>query len=210
MSAHYLVDLFASPFSTAAILDVHSPPSGQSRLQGALVIRVPDTVPVVNPTNLSDLLTKKYQGVLASFAGFPNVAYDDLLDVSGLDLSATGTKGSFGDRGTVILADGGIVETVLVPLGGSDITQCVVTWENYTVTNADPATGILGRTYAEVAPGPGVMTCQVSVDGGTTFQAALDGAVLNIPLLAQGTDLVLRWTNTSGGRVGLGSWAFVY
>ena len=58
INTHYLVDLFANPFSGAQILDVRSPENGQSRAQGAHVIRVPANISVSNPTDMGDLLTK--------------------------------------------------------------------------------------------------------------------------------------------------------
>ena len=209
MSTHYLVDLFGNPLTSARILDVRSPPSGQSPVQGTLVIRVPDTIQVQNPTNLGDLIAKKHQGLLASYAGFAHMAYDDLLDLTGLDLAASGTGGTFGGRGVVLVAPGALVQTQAAPLTGTP-SQSVVMWENFTYTDSDPATGTLVRTYGEVAPSPSVMTCQVSYNGGVSFQSVLSGAVNNIALPDQGSSLILRWTNQTAGKVGLGSWAVVY
>lgn len=210
MSLHYLVDLYTTPLSSSRILDVHTPEAGASPVNGAILIRVPDGVSVVNPLDLGDLLTKKYQGLLALYAGFPNIAYDDLLDATGINYATVSLSGTFGERGTVQMETFATLDTLPVALAGPPVTQCVVTWENYAITQTDPASGRVSRVYTDVPATPGNMTCQVSVDGGATFTTTLDGGVATIPLASQGNSLVLRFINQAAGRLGLGSWAVIY
>jgi hypothetical protein len=210
MSAHYLINIADNPVATATIQDVRYPTNGQSTINGHFVVRVPDGVAVKNPVDVSDLITKKYQGLLAAFAGFANVTYDDLLDVSGLDLAALGTLGTFGLRNQVALQPGGSLQTVVTPLASSP-TQAILTWELYEVTDLDPSASYLTRTYKELAASPSFATVQVSFDGGVTFLTATDSIVLNIPLISQGNQMIVRVTNAHATkRVRVGSWAAIY
>ena len=59
MSQHYLIDLFGNPVSTARIIDVRDPTNLQTMMNGSFIIRVPSGVQVVNPVNVTDLLTQK-------------------------------------------------------------------------------------------------------------------------------------------------------
>ena len=179
MSQHYLIDLFGNPVSTARIIDVRDPTNLQTMMNGSFIIRVPSGVQVVNPVNVTDLLTQKYQGLLAENAGMTRVTFDDLLDGSHLDPTAS-QLGFFGQRGTISLSD------------------------------SDPSTDRLQRTYTELASTPSQLTCSVSFDGGVTFNTTTDSTILNIPLTSQGTSFIIRLTNVTSGRLYIGSWAIVY
>ena len=210
MSAHYLVDIHANPLSGARILDVTEPTGGQSLMNGGHVIRVPDYISVQDPVDVADLVMKKYQGMLAYYAGFPYVTFDDLLDSAYIDFAYGGLKGSFGDRGAVWLPPGGELRTVSVPLSGLAPTHAVVTWEAFSTQYTDPSSGRALRTYVEESTGPGNFSCQVSFDGGTHFYPTTDGEVLSIPLAGQGLNFKLSLTNVSSQRLNIGSWAVVY
>ena len=209
MSAHYLVDLFANPFANASILDVRNPPTGQSLSNGVLVVRVPDGVRVQRPVDYTDLVTQKYAGLLGFYAGFTRIAFDDLIDVLSVN-TATSSKVLLGDRSSIALYPAGVLETVSTPLSGAAATQAILLWETYEYTDADDKNDRFQRTYSEVPSDPSNITCQVSFNGGLTFNAITDGATLNIPLLDQGTNLVVRFTNASLSKLFLGSWALIY
>jgi hypothetical protein len=210
MSANYLINIHANPLAGARILDVTEPTGGQSLLNGGQVIRVPDYISVQDPTNVTDLITKKYQGLLAFYAGFSFITFDTLLDSTFIDFAYPNLKGSFGDRGAVWLPAGGELRTVMVPLAGAPPTQAIVTWEAYSVQYTDPKTDRVLRTYVEESTGPGNFTCQVSFDNGANFYSTTDGAILNIPVLGMGTSFILSLVNVSGQRLNIGSWAVVY
>lgn len=212
MGAHYLIDQHGSPITTADIHDVRYPANGQSVLNGNFIVRVPDGVAVRRPSTVADLLTKKYQGLLARYAGFTRIAYDDLIDTTSVDLTYVGTRGQFGDRNQISLnTSGGAMQSTTVALTGPAPSQVVVTWEAYEVTDSDPKTGRMVRTYVELPSSGTYSTVQVSFNGGGTWNAAVDGGVLNIPLASQGTNFIIRITNPHvSKRVRIGSWAVVY
>jgi hypothetical protein len=213
MSAHYLIDLYGNPLGSARILDVRNPSNDQSLSNGSFVVRVPDGVQVVNPTDLTDLLTKKYVGLLAFYTGFTRISFDDLTDASGVN-TAPGTSSALttGLRGSVGLypTAGARVQSVVTPLTPAQPTVCVVTFETFRYTSTDDKNDRYQRTYEEIASSPSSITCSVSFNGGATFLPTTEGAVLNIPLADQGTNFVIRLTNVSGQRLFLGSWAVIY
>lgn len=208
--SHYLIDLFSPVLASSEILSVNDNPNGESPLQGNFVVRVPNGVRVQDPTNLGDLLTKKYAGLLTSYAGFTQIAYDDLLDTTGLDLTATGTDGMFGYRGAIKLNPHGIVQSMIVTLAGAAPAQAVVTWETYEVTLSDIESGPITRTYVERPSDPSYVTCEVTFDNGATWFSVLDGVVFNIAPALQGTSFKIRLRNTTMTPLHIGSWALCY
>jgi hypothetical protein len=208
--SHYLVDVHSNPLSGARVLDVTDPPDGRSLMNGGSIIFVPNYVSVQDPTGVADLITKKYQGLLAYYAGFGNIVYDDLLDTLGVDFGNPGLKGSFGDRGAITLPRTGFFSSLPVALG-SPPAQAIITWDSYTTTcDTATTTDRTLRHYKEASSGPSNWTCQVSFDGGLHYYPTTDGAVLNIPVVGRGTSFVLHLTNISGDKLGLGSWALIY
>lgn len=209
MTAHYLIDMFGNPLSSSAIVDVREPTNGQSLANGCFIVRIPDFIQVQNPTDLNDLLTKKYQGLLAFYAGFTHIAYDDLMDPLSLNLAYAGTGGFFGERNTIALSPGASIQSVVIPLASTP-TVAVITWEVFRYLNADPKADRLQRTYWERPSTGSFTTCSVSFDGGVHFEATTDGAVHNIPLAYQGSSFIIRLTNSSSDIQHIGSWAVIY
>jgi hypothetical protein len=210
--AHYLVDLFGSPVTSSAINAVSYPQNGQTVMNGNFVVRVQDGIQISPPpTTLSDLLTKKHAGLLAFYAGFTHLAYDDLLDTADVDLTAS--VGMFGQRGTAALPPNGvgIFQTTMAPLTGSAPAYAVVTWELWEALDTDPATDRTVRTYSELPSSSSYATATVSFDNGATFISVTNGATLFIPLGNQGTSFILRLVNAHATkRVRVGSWAILY
>lgn len=209
MSSYYLIDLHTNPFANSRILDVVETTSGSALMSGGCVVRVPDYVGVKDPTSLADLLAKKATGILAYYAGFSYITYDDLTDTTGIDLGSATIQGIFGQRGSVSLpAMTGRFESKKSVLSGAAPSQAFVTWEAYTVTVDDPADGLTTRTYTEVPSSS--LSCEVSFDDGANYYAATDGNIVNVPMMGQGTDFRIRFDNTSSDRVYVGSWAVIY
>jgi hypothetical protein len=213
VSTHYLVDPFTPSLATAKVIDVRLSASGVSPAQGGHIIRVPDEVSVQNPSGLLDLLNKKYAGLLAAYVGFTYVTYDDLWDPSGIDLAAVpvgSRRCQLGSRGSISFEPSSRLQTTISGLS-SIPSQVYVLFELYRWTYTDPATGLLGRTYHEVDHNPTDIVAEASFDGGSHWYPYIDGGLLNIPLVGQGDQFLLRWTSTaSADRTWLGSWAVIY
>ncbi len=203
MSKHYLVDMFGT--APQDILDVRPGPS--SPTVGTFVVRLPDGIVIDNPTDASDLVTKKYAALLAYYANFTSVAYDALLDSSGLDLATVGIIGTFGGGGSVSVGPTGPVNTNMVTLG-SVPSQAVLVWETFTYTDTSPASDVFTRTYVESASSD--LTVTASFNNGGTSVAVLDGVPFNIAGPDQGSSLILNFSNPGASRVFLGSWALLY
>lgn len=206
---HYLLDQFASPISSATVLDVAEAANGQTVTNGAFVIRVPGFVALSSqPSSLNSLLTEKYAGLLAHFTGFTNMVYDDMLDTSGVNFATTPAS-FFGDRGSIGISPNGILETVTIPLVLTPSTA-ILTWELFTYTYSDPANGRLTRTYNEVASTPAAATVTVSFDNGANYLPTTDSTSIIIGGGQQGDDLRIRFQNVTSNRLYLGSWALIY
>ena len=205
MSLHYLID----PFTIAGdIIDVSTAELGLTDATGSTVIRVPDGVAIhTNPTNLADLFLEKYDGLLAFYAGFPQIFADPCMDVLTADLAASdGLLASSGFVNHCLLSNGVYFSTVFLGALAPAPTQAVLTWESYRFTDNDDRTERFQRIYDETAD----LTCLVSFNGGVTFNPTTDGAVLNIPVPDQGPDLQVQFFNPAGYRVYLGSWALIF
>ena len=208
MSTFYLLDQHANPVSSATIRDVSYPEDGRVLMNGSFVVRVEDGLAVRKPTTMADLLTQKHASYLAITPGYTAVAFDDLLDSTGIDV-ANSTKVTLGERGQVSLYPTGSIRTIAATLGSTP-TQAVLYYEVYEVEDADPAAGRMTRTYHELTPSL-YTTAQVSFNGWATQMSATNGGLLNIAVPDEGTSFILKITNTDPSkRIRLGSWTLCY
>lgn len=208
MSTLYVVDMFGQPFSSAKILDVRGGPNAV--LNGGVIVRVPDYISVQDPADVTDLLTKKHQGMLAYYAGYTNVTYDDLMDLVNVDTAALNVAGNFGLRNNVSIAPLKLFRSSVVALTGPAPAQAVFTWETYSVQTSDPATGRVEQTYVEESSSVSTFMCSVSFDNGAHWYSTWDGALLNIPVVGQGTQFLIEFENMPGRPLRVGSWAVLY
>ena len=217
MSSYYLIDLHHDPFLASRILDVAETTTlvgSSTPMNGGTIVRVPDYVGLKDPADVSTLLTQKYAGLLAYYAGFTYVTHDDLLDAADVDFGEPTLKGKFGDRNAICLPPnfGGIAgrfQSTVATLSGPAPSQAIITWEVYRVDLADPALDRAVLTYVEVPASN--FTCDVTFDNGVHVYPATDGSVLNVPLGGQGTNFAIRLTNNSAtDHLYVGSWAVIY
>lgn len=205
MSIHYLIDPFTN---NGDIVDVTTSLNGQTDATGSTVIRVPDGVAIHNnPSTLTTLIAEKYDGLLASYAGFPEILADPCLDNLTVSLpDCTGAILSDGFVNHCITPPGTLFSTI-VPLAFAP-TQAVLVWEEFSYIDVDEKTGRMRRTYAE-GSGSGLL-CVVSFDGGVNANPVTNGTVFNIPVPDQGASFQIAFGNLTGNRIYLGSWAVVY
>lgn len=215
MSTHYLISLFNDEIN-----DVVGS-SGQTLSTGNYVVRVPDDVSVQNPTNLADLLTKKYTGILGNSGLFTQYINDDMLDGTGVNTGAS-TGIFLGNNGSVGLYPKHGAQTPLLQTTPYNITwggpgagpvQAVLHYELFDFVDTDPMTSVYTRSYREVATDIDV-TAQISFNGGTDYFSTSDKELLSIPGGSTGTQVILRFTRTTDinvrGRVYLGSWSVLF
>lgn len=210
MSVHYLMDLFTSPVTSAGILDVLDPVSNQSVMNGGFIVRVPTFAPIDVPSTptLTNVLAAKHAAMLSYFTGYSNMKYDDMLDTSGIDLTAT-TTGVFGSRGCVALPPSATMQSVAISLGSTP-ANVVLTWEVFSIIDADPGTDRFTRKYNELSTISSFTTATVSTNNGSAYTAATDRAVTAISGPNQGNQLIVKITNASSFRLYLGGWALMY
>lgn len=214
MDTYYLIDLFDDSISS-----VENPATSQL-LVGKYAIRIPAGINITPPTNLSSLISKKYQAILGYFGYFSNIAFDDMLDSSGVDTSGgSGTTGVIlGDKGHVGFYPQSTINPVLVTVTnvlpwsgpGAGPSQIVLDYELFAYQDVDGKASRYSRSVVEKVPDTDA-TCQISFDGGVTYTLATNKAITNIALADQGVNMVLKFTRSAGaGRVYLGSWAVLY
>lgn len=215
MSTHYLIDLHTNPVANSEINDVRFSATGSTILGGNFIVRVPDGVSIgtTPPTDLTDLLTKKYQGLLAFHSGYTQITFDDFLDATNFDIANSSLTASSDRVGTCITGiPGGIYQSLPVALTGPAPVQAVILFETFDVTADYPLADRTTRTYSETDPGA-VGTCDVSFNGGVSFITGVtEGSLINIAGPDQGTSFVFRFNAglVFPSRVFIGSWAVLY
>jgi hypothetical protein len=222
MSSHYLIDLFSTvatvappsspPFEGAPIIAVDNSPSGQTLVNGAFVVRVPNNAALIDPVtlqpsipqNLGDLLAKKYTGLLSAFAGYPYITFNDMLSTTGV----TVTSGGLGDRGSIWINPGGTLTSTATLTEAP--TNGVFTWEVFSYIDSDPSGGRYSRMYNEIPTSPGNTTAQVSFNNGVTYLPISDSMDFSIPSADQGMNFSVQITNNTPSKLFVGSWALIF
>lgn len=221
MSTHYLVSQFDNQIN-GVIAANGAPPT--STITGNYVVRVPDDVPVRNPTGLTDLLNKKYAGILGTHGLFTQIVYDDMLDSLGVDTGLS-LGMTLGDRSVVGVYPtnpsygGNQPQLQTTPMGivwggpPPGPPQALLTYELFEYVDTDDKGQVYVRQYREI-PADLDLSVQVSFNGGANFIPTTDKALISVPIPFRGTSVVLRFTRTTDivahGRVLIGSWAVLF
>ncbi len=218
MSSLYVIDYHTATFANSKIVDVLVGGSAPVQYPGGCIVNVPDYLTVRDPVGLytaqTGLITQKATAMLAAYPGFTRIATDDLLDITDLNLVAAGAytpKGAFGDRGKCRLRATQTVRTVMQTLTAPAPSTCVIVWEAFETTRTtSTSTSQTALTYTERSPSD--LTCNVSFDNGGSWLTATSGGVLTVPVINQGTQLILEFTGTGSLSTprGLGGWAVIY
>lgn len=200
MSTHYLLSL-----DTDEIVDVSIPVTTPPRtvLNGQYVIRVPDEIPVKNPTSRADLLDKKYAGILSSVGMFTSMDWDDMLDPTGIDL-AESSQVVTGYRGANAIRSLGSLQTQVAFRNLSG--QACIVYEAYTYEYTHGPDGIR-RVYVEELSDTSV-GITLNLDGQSPITGIVSGVPFSIPTPSNWYSIT--FTSTVTRPVYLGSWAFLY
>ncbi len=210
MGTLYLIDAHDTVLLSSKINDVANVMAGHShKIRGSFPVNVPFDIPIDgNPTDLNDLVTKKYLGILAIYPGYNHILFDEQID--GLDWEHPGSCSTVGSRQTTSV--GGSGSNLLISATQtlvSSPTTAVIRFEFFQYLESDPSTGQFTRSYQDVTTA-GDIVFQVSFNGGTSYINASNGVLLNIPLGDQGNQFKVLCYRTAGTRTHIGSWAVVY
>jgi hypothetical protein len=219
VSTYYLVDL-----STNQINDVVSSTSSSPSvlITGNYVVKVESNIPIENPVDLSDLLTKKYLGILGSHGLFTQISYDDMLDPSNIDFTnsrgvITGYNGVNGLYAKPPSGAVPILQTTShsITWGGSGLgpSEAILEYEVFTYLDVDQVGNPLNRYYQELSTDLD-LSVDISFNGGLNFFSTTNKALVTIPSYARGDQIVVKFTRetdvTSIPRVFIGSWSVLY
>jgi len=216
MSTHYLFDAHTAPIGDSKLREVsfQAGTAAVINITGAFPVQVDDHVQLDNSIlTLSDVLTEKYAGLLATYPGFTRITFDDLLDAANVDTSgpSSTTNMQTGERYAMNLAPGGVLQSTAVALTGPDPTEAIVVWETFINDGTSHTTrDERGRVLYEQKNDTGA-TASVSFDGGANFNSVTSGGLLSIPLAQRGLSFIIRLTNALGFEtVYPASWAVIY
>ncbi len=213
---HYLISLY-----NQEILNVASPQGSPlaTPVVGASVVRTTAETTVVNPVDLSDLLSQKYAAMLVSHGGLASrITYDAMRDPDNIDFSnsvgiVSGYQGVNGLYPTAPGIPDPVLQTTSYSLTGPVASQATLVYELFEYLDTDSKSDRYLRVYSEITPDIDV-SAELSFNGGSTWTPALSEALVPISLADRGSQLVVRFTRTTDltnhGRIFVGSWAVLY
>jgi len=216
MASLYLVDAHNTVLNNSKINDTLSVPAGLSytgtrSTRGSFVVQVPYEVPLEGtPTDLTDIMTKKYQGILSLYPGYSNILYDEQTDATGWAFPpGVGTPiCTVGERQSTSVSTGGTLDSVVTVLGTTP-AQCVLRWESYQYIYTDDPSLVVDRQYNEQDGTQ--FAVSVSFNNGANFNAVTSGVVFSIPLAHQGNQFKIRFQRNAGVfKLGLAAWSLIY
>lgn len=209
MSTHYLIDGHTTPVESSLINDVRISMDGRSVANGNFVVPVPGHVKLAEkPLNLQNLLDQKFLGILASYPGYTQIIYEDLLSTSDLVPVPGSSSLKLGMRGIAALAEGSIVTTPTAL--GSNVSVLIACVESHRWYYTNPKSGRMERIFEEALD---AFSLEVSTNGGSDFSPASNGSLTKIPLGLEGSSLQLRITANNSPtekEAHLTSWAVIY
>jgi hypothetical protein len=210
MATHYLIDAHTTTLLSSEINDVRYPQDGRSEVPGSFVVVVPDGIKLsASPTDLQDLLDKKYEALLAEYPGYTNIVYDDCLDATGYTVSLN-DRAKLGFRGGIGVGSSARVTTPIAPLGATVSQYILLVEANRWVLSYD-SEGRLHRTFEEDFTTD--LGLQVSTNGGSDYTNAVNGQLNQITIGDEGTDLRVRFEpsfSDNSTPVYITSWAVIY
>jgi hypothetical protein len=222
MGTIYLVDAHSTVLGTSRIRDTVNLQSGSLNLRGSFPVNVPFDVPVDGvPSDLTDLVSKKYTGLLSLYPGYTTILYDEQIDGIGWDEATSITLGNgiggffIGERQTtgvvpVGSSSDGLLATDLHVLTSTP-TSCVVRYEAFRYGLTDPISGVAARTYQETIDSNFQVYVTFNNDPDpSAWLLVTNGAMLTIPLVNQGNQFRLSLFNETTQKTWLGSWALIY
>jgi len=212
MGTLYLIDAHNTVLLSSKINDVANLIAGDTHsLRGSFPVNVPFDIPIDgNPTDLNDLITKKYLGILAIYPGFNHILFDEQIDASDWGTGSGSIAYTLGFRQNNSVHGGAsdfLVSTTQALSSTPD--TAVLRFEFFQYIEADPISGQYTRAYQDITTASDIVF-EVSFNGGTSYLAVSNGVLVNIPLGSQGNQFKVRIHRTAGTPAFIGSWAVVY
>jgi hypothetical protein len=213
MGTVFMLDAHTSPITNSEINDTIPIEKGDTQiLNGSFLVNVPFGVPMDGIcSDLNDLLTKKFAGLLAIYPGYTYIDYDEGIDGLGWDATDS-IHVRIGSRCTTTIMSGGYLTSNLVSLSGPAPSAAILTWEVFEIQgllSENPKNGVLVRRYVEKDADD--FSVWASFDDGVTWTSGISDGVQFSPYpWGMGTDFRVRFANLSPDRRWIGSWAVIY
>lgn len=216
MPTIYMIDAHNSVLGSSKINDTVNIPAGYTEtrsMRGSFPVSVPFDVPIDgNPTDLNDLITKKYAATLSLYPGYSNILFDEQTDSDGW-VTPTGLRGlAIGSRQTTyMLANRSSFLTSNSVTLVSTPSVAIFRWEAFEMLYTDASGLTSTRLYREASPAS--WNVSVTLNGASTWIPVTSGVPFNVSLANQGTSFQVRFNRASiatPAKVFLGSWALIY
>jgi len=198
-------------------------------INGNFVVTVPNTVYVsLDPAmDLDDLQSRKAAGLLAYYSAFSDIIFEDFANSNGIEVPVSPDPDilratisdtaalSFCPFGVSLLptngTDPGRLTSATVDLGAPPASQEVlVLWDIFELVNTESySDGVVQQYYSELSPDG--ITCEVSLDGGTTWEPVYNNTYTT--LTHTGQYVKVRFTNNatySTKKVWVGSYSLLH
>lgn len=211
MGTLYLIDAHNPVLLSSKINDVANVMEGNTHaLRGSFPVNVPFDIPIDGaPTDLNDLITKKYLGILAIYPGFHHILFDEQVDSLDWD-NPGGSSYTLGSRqNNSVRGKSSDYLYSLTQTLATTPTTAVFRYEFFQYIESDPSSGQYTRKYQDITNASDIVI-DVTFNGGNSFLTATNGALLNIPIGDQGNQFSLQVHRTAGTPAYIGSWAIVY
>lgn len=209
MSTLYMFDAHANPVANAKLTEARYNAT-ECHGTGFFVVPVSETMALTSePTSLSSCLAAKYAAMLAYYATYASIAYEDFTAAPGVNYGSSSNL-VVGQRGCTKLLptpSAGVYRSSTVALGGTPSTA-VVLWDLHLMSDQNTPTAPMERIW-QTRPASDA-TFEVSFNNGATWIVATSGGLMNISGPDQGSNLVVRITNTQPTPCWLSSWAVLY
>lgn len=211
MGTLYLIDAHNPTLLSSKINDTVNLQTGDTQsVRGSFPVNLPFDIPMDGvPADVSELITKKYQGILTIYPGYTHILYDEQIDATGWDTTASAgfTLGERQNNSVRYFNNGYLISSTQTLATTPD--TCVVRYDVFRYIEDDPATGQYTRRYQDISDSTDAVL-EVSFNNGGQYYQTYSGVLLNIPLASRGNQFKVRFRWNQADQVYLGSWAIVY
>ena len=210
MSTLYMFDAHANPVANAKLAEARYNAT-ECPADGLFVVPVAEIMGLTSePTSLTACLDAKYAAMLAYYATYTAIAYEDFTAAPSINYGSSSNL-VVGQRGCTRLfptPTAGVYRSSAAALGGTPATAVVI-WDVHNIDMTDNTpTAPASRTWQTELPAN--VTVEVSFNNGGTWIVATSGGLMNISGPDQGSNLIVRVTNTQSVSRWLSSWAVLY
>lgn len=195
----YVLSKFDESIQAQGLTDVSFP------INGSFVLETPDGVQIVDPTSYADLKAQKIAGIQGLLSNFTDYVYDEFDSDAYIDYTTTDLWADVGKYAVKLNSGGGRITTTSYTLSYAP-SQISIFWSVHTLSRT--LNSLKGQDVGYTPQSASDIVCEVSFDGGATYEIATYGSVLTpaIPTV----NMILRFTRSAASDRYIGYYAVLY